>query len=149
VINIKRTFDPLLIKGLILADFDNMTEDFCPNIQKWQPDLSHNRFYLVPYANETALGLFVGVKLTETLMEVHVRLRKQARVPGSETYGKLCFEWIKENTNIKKFIALVPADKPKAKAYAERCGFKFITKITKAFSRKGELIDLELLGTEE
>ncbi len=121
-------------------DFKTIVQDGDVSFNNWLPDLSYNRFYLVPFIDNKPAALFTFVLLTPTLAECHLGVAKEFRNKQSHLLGTAALEWMRQNTLVKKFIGFCPEDKPLAKLYARRCGFKEIAKINNSVSRNGKVL---------
>lgn len=137
---ITRTFDPYIIKGLMKNDFKAISQDGDVPFEFWLPDLSYNRFYLVPVINGKPSALFTFIINTPTLADCHLLVSKEFQNNQSHLLGISALEWMRKNTLVKKFIGYCPEDKPLAKLYAKRCGFKEIAKINNSIARNGKLL---------
>lgn len=135
-----RTFDPVLIRELMKDDFKSIMQDGDIHFHGWLPDLSYNRFYLVPVIDNKPAGLMTVVSLSQTLGECHLNVKKEFRNKQSHLLGIAAKQWMLNNTTLKKFIAFCPEDKPLARLYAKRCGFKEIAKIKNSISRNGKFL---------
>ncbi len=140
MMRIIRTFDPVIIKGLMKDDFNAIAQDGDISFDNWLPDLSYHRIYLISIVDNQPSALFTFVLLNPTLADCHLGVSKKYRNKQSHLLGLAALEWMRANTLVKKFIGFCPEDKPLAKLYAKRCGFKEIAKINNSVSRNGKVL---------
>jgi hypothetical protein len=99
--------------------------------------------WLVMYNDQQIAGVFKGQRLGNKSILVHVFIFKEFRGVGSEEWGKLGLEYIKNNYGITTVLAMTPVES--AKHYAERCGYKQIGILKESIKIHGELKDQYLL----
>lgn len=108
-----------------------------------EPNLTH--WYLAIIDNEEIVGLAIAQWLGNNLVTWHFGLRKKFRGKGTEKYGKEVIQVMKERFPDLQHITMVPGDKPLAKRYAERVGFKLEYTIPKCVCRNGKIYDKHIM----
>ena len=147
MISIKQTKDINLIKSILKKDnvYDGLVYDNSPPIDKWTPDIM-NTIWFALYDNQDLAGLIKLSYLNYVLWIPHVIIYKQFRGQGSEGWGKLAAQYMREVYGAKKFMAMTPYKN--AKKYAEKIGFKHVHTLTKSIKKNGELLDQYILEME-
>lgn len=126
-------------KELLRPYYDELVYDGSPQFEEFKP----TGIWFVLYDNERPAGLINLNFLNNVMWNAHVIVFKEFRGPGSEEWGKLVAQYMRNKYGAKKFLAITPYEA--AKKYAERMGFKLVATLEKSILKNGQLLDQYLL----
>jgi len=129
--------DKLFIRAVLSIDnsYNEIAYDDSVDVLKYEPSGVH----LILTYNDTLAGIIILNPLNNVMWQPHIIIFKRFRGEGSEQWGKLAAEFMKERFNAKKFLALTPYEN--AKNYAERMGFSLIGNLSASIKKNGKLLD--------
>jgi len=93
--------------------------------------------------NSDVAGFINLEPLNNVMWNCHVMIHPSFRKNGSEEWGILTAEFMREHCGAKKFLALTPYIA--AKKYAEKIGFKHVHTLNESVQKNGILIDQYML----
>lgn len=131
------------IKRIIKDDYDQVIHDGCPSFEDFQPDTENSIWFILKHNNDTA-GLIKLENLNLTTWIPHIVIKQEYRGIGSERWGLLVVQYMKERLKDVNFLVMTPYEN--AKKYAERMGFKLIGMLPNSIKKNGELMNQYILG---
>jgi len=137
-----QTADMSFIKRILAIDnnYELLAYDNSPCLANYVP--TGLWFILV---DGTSIAGYVNLMcLNNVLWSPHIYIFKRHRGRGSEQWGRLIFNEMKQKYNAKKYLALTPY--LPAKKYAEKIGFKYVTTLTQSIQKNGQLLDQYMLS---
>ena len=140
---IEPTIDKTIIKSIIKKDYDKVIFDGCPSYEDFKPDLNNSLWFIL-YKNQDVAGLIKLENLNLTTWIPHVVIKEGYRGKGSEQWGQLVVQYMKERIKDVNFLVMTPYEN--AKNYAERVGFNLIGVMPKSIKQNGELMDQYILS---
>jgi len=137
---IKRIYDEKLITDTVMTMIGDVIED----------GTSHDCFELDVYRDcwlETNGALFHITAHNRTTLDIHCYIPKKLRVKSKE-YGLMALDWIKNSAPkmYSKIISTAPSIYRHVAIYLLSVGFKKEGCLTDAFTKNGELWDLNYYG---
>lgn len=141
-----RTEDKEYIKSVFCHPevYSSLVDDFSPKNEEYQPVVIPEVTYLRP---EEGGACFMFVPHNQSMWEIHSAVLPDHR-KHSLKYVNECREWLKQNTNCKTVITLVPEGNYPAHALAERAGMQKVGIIPKSIQKGGKLLNQTLLSME-
>lgn len=130
------------IKSLLKDDYDQVIFDGCPNYEDFKPDLENSLWFLLKDGHEVA-GLIKLENLNLTTFMPHIVIKKEYRGKGSEQWGKLVVNYMKERLKDVNFLVMTPYES--AKNYALRMGFNYLGLMSNSVKKNGKLMDQYVL----
>lgn len=141
-------FDIIKRIGNDPAVYKHVSDDFSPEMGKWEPARDPNIIYLL--AIDWELCQFVGFcafwPLNAVLFDSHVAFLPVAYGARAEKAFRQMLNWMWANTAAQRIVGAIPDYNRHAIAFAERFGERFGYN-AKAWSKGGQLCGLVLIGT--
>lgn len=140
---IECTTDVRTIKDILKDDYDTVIYDGCPGYEDFTPDTESSLWFILKQDSETA-GLIKLESLNLITWIPHIVIKQEYRGKGSEQWGLLVVQYMKERIKDVNFLVMTPYET--AKKYAERMGFKFIGTMPNSIKKNGELMNQYILS---
>ena len=145
MITIEHVNDVNAIKSILKADYDTVIYDGCPSFEDFEPDMENSLWFIL-YKNGYTSGLIKLENLNWTTWIPHIIIKPEYRGSGSEQWGRMVVQYMKERIPEVTFLVMSPYEA--AKEYALRMGFQLIGVLPKSIKKNGELMDQYILGGE-
>ena len=125
---------------LYLNDFYNsISYDGSPEFEHYTP-----KGVWISLLQDGVVAGFINLEpLNNVMWNCHVMIYPSSRQHGSEKWGILAAEFMREHCGAKKFLALTPYIT--AKKYAEKIGFKHVHTLNESVQKNGILMDQFML----
>jgi RimJ/RimL family protein N-acetyltransferase len=110
------------------------------------PELKHfvpKGIWFGLYEEDELAGYINAISLNNITQICHIGILPRFRKNGSEEWGRLVADFMRENCGTKKFLAITPYEA--AKKYAERVGFNYVATLINSIKKNGQLLDQFLL----
>jgi len=120
------------------AIWESISGDLADSIEEFAPK-SSNYLYIMGYDKLEPIGLFIIHKTDLNLFQCHVQVMPEHREEYAVEFGTGAVDWVWENTEVDKLIALIPEIYPNVKAFAKVQGFKQEGYITNSYKKNGEI----------
>jgi RimJ/RimL family protein N-acetyltransferase len=146
MIAFERTRDLALVRELIAGDarvYDAASDDSAPAREEWQPNDHPLIWYVVAREGQQLAALYTLIPQNAVSWEIHA-----SRVFGgaaAEALGAIA-PWLFSRTDCRRLVASIPATNRAAIRAARRAGFREYGRNPRAFLKRGQLVDLILLG---
>lgn len=131
------------IKEIIKDDYDMVIFDGCPSYEDFEPDVEGSLWFIL-YQDGYTSGLIKLENLNLTTWIPHIVIKEKYRGKGSEQWGLLVVQYMKERIKDINFLVMTPYET--AKKYAERMGFKYIGVMPNSVKKNGELMNQYILS---
>ena len=144
--NVERTFDTELIKGIMSrADmWDTVAEDG-QDPDDYAPDVN-GECWLLLTVDDKPIGAYCVHQRNAVTLEIHAQVLPEFRKEHSTESGTKVLKWILDNTECQKVIAQIPAIYPNVKRFTESFGFQVEGENRMSYLKNGELHNQWLLG---
>ncbi len=142
--SIIQTSNKGLIKELLTIDntYDSLVYDGSPSIENYNVDVINSIWFILLKDGYTS-GVIKLDCLNYVLWVPHIFIYKEQRGHGSEEWGKLVAQEMRDKYGAKKFLALTPYYA--AQVYAEKVGFRYIHTLEKSVKKNGILMNQYML----
>jgi RimJ/RimL family protein N-acetyltransferase len=143
VIAVAPTRDFARIRELLAqpAQWDAATDDSAPAPKAFWPNEDERIIYL----EAAAFGIFTMIPQNAICYEIHVAANI-AQIKTATAALEAAIAWAFENTPARRIIAQIPATNRLAIALATRAGLVEFGRNPGSFLKRGELVDVHLLG---
>lgn len=147
-ITVTRTHDATLVHELLTHPdiWDASTDDGTPPVDEFEPVMDDALFYLVPHADDLAMGIFLLLPKTSTTFEWHTGILKEYRGKHAIEAVERGVEWMRDNAGALKLITWVETDARNVYIFAKACGFNVEGTSRAAVMKHGQLKDQYLMG---
>lgn len=125
------------------AQWDAATDDSAPAAAEFRPNEDERIVYL-----DAGVGIFTLIPQNAICYEIHCGANI-ARIKTATAALKAAIAWMFENTRARRIIAQIPATNRLAIELARRAGLEQYGINPRSFSKRGELVDLVLLGISQ
>lgn len=145
---IERSYNADEIKRVITAP--GIWEHVSPegeDMQTLQIPFGDN-IYIMGYYEGEPVGLFMMHPTSIRLWQCHVHIMPEFRKSHGEEFGRRVIEWVWNNTEINKLIALIPECYDNVKSFAELQGFEVEGFIKNSHMKGGKLMARWLMSVE-
>lgn len=142
---ILRTFDEQYVSACYAAIWNKIADDFSIDQTLFFPDMSRNNYWLVPYDEDRALGVFLLRRMSDIQYEAHIVLLPCALGLASKA-ARHVVRWMFDNTRCERIIGCIPVYNRLAINVAHNAGLSDFGINEKSFMKNGKLWDQVFLG---
>jgi len=149
LVQVERTYDTALVRSILSNKRLKMRISDAP-IEAFDPASQENLYYLVCKRGETAIGIVVFHAFNSlACCQGHVNYLPEYWGEDLHKYTTKAIEWIFENTDFIKIVALVPDYYAIVLKHALAAGMKKEGYLTNAVISNGKPDNMTLLGIEK
>jgi hypothetical protein len=110
---------------------------------------SSNIIFLKPVCADNDMGLIFAYPWNKATLECHIILQKRWRGEKGIEAGKLARDYLLNHTPYQKLIVRIADSNRHAIIFSLKLGFKKEGLVTKCYPKKGELLDLVIMGVSK
>lgn len=143
-----RCKDVDLIKSILIQPgiWEHCTDDSAPSQEDFTPIEHPLAFHIVPYEEDTPLGVFFIHQNNAILWEIHVSLLPICRGKDAERAAKLAIQWVFDNTPCLKLMTWIPTSNAHAVCLAANIGMVQEGVNRNSFKKNDHIYDMVLFG---
>lgn len=144
---IERTHDMTLVREIMThkSIYKHLMPDNFVSAENFNPVDDDLFYYLLPKSDGKVMGIIFLSPLNMVLYQGHVALLPEFYGQGIEAVTE-GIAWLRRNTDIAKLLAFVAEDNGLAKSMLEKTGFYEQAIIEKSVIKRGNLMNLYLMG---
>lgn len=118
---------------------DGFTGPYIPDVE--------NEAWLQMIHDQNLIALYRLHGMNSVTVQIHAHvLPKYRKTPLSKQTGWQALEWVLENTEAHKIIALIPSAYPNVRDFTLSFGFELEGTVKESYKKNGEIHDQWLLG---
>ena len=148
MIQVSRSHDPELITAICTHDdvWLEGGDDGTGNRDAFVPAFHERVYYLVPWLDDSPMGVFILTPSNAVTWEWHTGILKPFRGKAAIRGCQLAVEWMALTTPARKLITWVDTEARHVYLYAKRCGFGVEGVSHGSLLKGGRLHDQYLMG---
>lgn len=140
--SINRTHNPEAVRAILSYSdiWEHVKDDGVSSPLDLDIPITDKFYYLIPMKGNDVCGLFIAHPLNMVTYQIHIAILPRMR-GDTVNIGKLCLEWMFENTSSKKLVGFIPEDNKKTIALSQRVGMTKEGVLKKSILKDGKLKD--------
>ena len=149
-LSIERTFDAKLVQSIISDEELHKRAGLRVEVSMYDPENQKDIYYLIPRRNSWVLGVIVFDLFNHPICyQGHVNYIPEKWGSGLAKYTKAAIQWMFDNTDCLKVIALATDTYPEVLKQTKKAGLKVEGYLEKSIITNDILVNQTIMGIEK